>query len=82
MQQINETTVETLKMLLEDICSIAERIDCDEAIEIQDMASRALEILVHPGSPFISDEDALDFNSDDLWADEDLRGLDDDEREV
>lgn len=70
-QQINESSVETLKMLLEDICGLAERIDSDEAIEIQDLAGKALEVLVHPDSYFISDEDALDFNHDDYWAEED-----------
>lgn len=68
---INENTIETLKILLEDICSLAERSDSDEAIEIQDLAGKALEVLVHPDSAFISNEDALDFNDPDYWRIED-----------
>ena len=82
MQQINETTIETLKMLLEDICSLAERSDSDEAIEIQDLAGKALEVLAHQDNYFVSNEDALYFNSDELWAEEDLQGFDEDEREI
>lgn len=82
MQQINETTIETLKMLLEDICSLAERSDSDEAIEIQDLAGKALEVLAHQDNYFVSNEDALDFNSDELWAEEDLQGFNEDEREI